>query len=721
MTATSVFHKTPIFYLVWALLFSFTDLKTFAGAGGVDTTFNVIVNNTVYSTLVQPDGKILIGGSFSAVQGVQRSGLTRVFPDGTVDTNFLNSVIGAQGIFALARQADGKLLVGGNFNFFVSPFQRQNIVRLNVDGSLDGTFTNSAPNNAVNAIAVQSDGKILIGGLFNTVGNTNHYYVARLNTDGTVDNSFNAGIISGNMVNAIAVQSDGNILIGGSFGFFSTYGLTRNNIARLSTNGVPDITYQPNASGTVQAVYLQNDGKSVWGGFFTVLNSNSRGHVGRLNVDGSLDASFTATAGVNNTVYAVTEDTNNNIYVAGLFNEYNNVVREGIARVFSDGTLDSTFNNTTNFAPPQMRCVAIQGDGKVLAGGNFFTFNSVPRTNFIRLYGDLYPAEISTQPQSQNAALGTNVTFSVDVRNPTPVQYQWRKDGVNLPGANFNEYSIFNVQMADAGNYSVLVTSGLGGMTSSNALLQVGIPPAITQQPMPTSLTVTQGQTATFTAAASGTPLNYYWKLGQAVVGTNATLTLTNATISQSGSYVLVVSNFLGKVTSAQVSLTVLAPITTVSGPTPSQLSVLVGSTASFSVFADGYPQNYEWLKNGNPIQGAANASNYTLNSAALTDSGGYSVIVSNQFGSITSSVANLSVGIPPQMLQIHLNSSNFPVVQMPGTPGFNYTLQTATNLTPPVVWTPLTNVPTDTNGVWSYTDTNQPVTGGLFYRVTSP
>ena len=711
-----MFPQTVLRRLAWALFVMAIAVSAFAGAGGVDTTFNVVVNNTVYSVLAQPNGKILISGAFTTVGGVSRTGLARLFPDGTLDTSLSNSFSSAGGvtIYAMLMQPDGKLLVAGNF--FTSNPSRQNVARLNVDGSFDGTFTNSSPNNTVFALGLQSDGKVLIGGQFTSLSSSNHYYIARLNADGTADNAFNAGTISGSMVNAIAVQSDGNILIGGNFNSFSTYGLTRNYIARLTTNGTPDLNYQPNATSTIQSVFLQGDGKSLWGGIFTSLDLNTRQHVGRLNSDGTLDGGFTAPIGANTTVYAVTEDTNGNIYVGGSISEYNNVIREGVARVFSDGTLDSNFNNTTNFNTPQIRCLAVQSDGKVLAGGTFTTFNSAGRTNLVRLYGDNYPAEIITQPLARNVAMGSNVTFSVEVNNPTAVSYQWRKDGVNIPGATFSQYSVFNIQLSDAGNYNVFASTGFGGSTSSNALLQVGIAPAITQQP--TSLTVTQGQTATFTAAASGTPLSYYWKLGQSVVGTNATLTLTNVMANQAGSYVFVTSNFVSSATSAPAILSVVFPITLTSSPT--NQFIPVGGVANFAVTATGNPLNYQWLKDGNPISGA-NAAHYAITNVMLTDAGGYSAIVSNQFNSITSLAANLAVGIPPQTLQFHLNLNKSLTIQMPGTPGFNYVLQTATNLQPPVLWQNLATVQTDTNGLWTYADTNAPSFGSQFYRVSTP
>jgi len=229
---------------------------------------------------------------------------------------------------------------------------------------------------------------------------------------------------------------------------------------------------------------------------------------------------------------------------------------------------------------------------------------------------------------------------------------------------------------------------------------------------------VTQGQNATFTAAATGTPLNYYWVFGKDVVGTNATLTLTNVTAGHAGSYVLVVSNFLGSVTSFPATLSVLYPITIVGNPADE--SVLVGGSAMFGVGVTGNPLNYQWLKDGNPIMGA-NASSYSITNVMPADAAGYSVIVSNQFNSVTSGVGHLIVGALPQNLAIQLNPDNSVTLTMPGTPGFNYVLQTATNLTSPISWQTVASIQTDTNGLWSYVDTNTAASDSTFYRVSTP
>jgi uncharacterized delta-60 repeat protein len=449
----------------------------FAAPGAVDPAFNVNVNGAVNCAVVQPTGKILIGGAFNVGGGLQRSGFARLNPDGTLDSTITNILLSGQ-VNAILLQTDGKFVLAGNFTISTSS-THVDIIRLNVDGSVDGTFTNSAPNNTIYAVAQQSDGKILVGGTFTRIANSTNRIIARLNTDGTLDNSFDAAML-GNSVNAIAVQNDGNILIGGNFlGNFN--GVRRYSIARLTTNGGIDLSYQSSANqnGIIQAVYLEQGGKSVWAGSFSTLANSSCHNVGRLNADGSLDIGFSMSNGPSGTLYAIAEDASNGIYVGGQFQTYNGITNESVVRLLPDGTLDTNFNNVTNFKNatnsnvPLVNCLAIQGDGRVIAGGSFNTWGNYSRRNLVQLYGTNYPAEITTQPQDTSVTLGGSSGFSVAVSNPTPVCYQWYYNGAAISGATNNQYSILNAQLSDAGTYNVYVSAGMGATASSNAVLQV--------------------------------------------------------------------------------------------------------------------------------------------------------------------------------------------------------------------------------------------------------
>ncbi len=160
------------------------------------------------------------------------------------------------------------------------------VVRLNADGSLDNSFNAGTGNNSsINAVALQSDGKVLIGGVFTAANGTSRTNLARLNANGSLDSSFNPGAGANGSVNSLAAQSDGKVLIGG---YFTTInGTNRNHIARLNANGSLDSSFNP-GTGTddaVRAIAVQPDGNVLIGGDFTTINGVARRHVARLYGD----------------------------------------------------------------------------------------------------------------------------------------------------------------------------------------------------------------------------------------------------------------------------------------------------------------------------------------------------------------------------------------------------------------------------------------------------
>ncbi len=258
-----------------------------------------------------------------------RSRIGRLNSDGSIDSSFdpgADNFVGT-----LAVQTDGKILVGGSFFHLggggTGTTSRTNIGRLNSDGSLDTDFDPGA-GGIVYAIAVQADGRIVLGGAFITLGGggtgtTPRFYIGRLNSDGSVDNSFNPG--ADNLVSAIALQADGKILVGGQFTTLGGGGIgttPRNHIGRLDSDGTVDVTFDPGVSGTPAALVVQSDGKILVGGIFGFLGgggsgTTGRNNIGRLNPDGTLDADFDP--GANNTVSKLIVQPDNRILVGGDF------------------------------------------------------------------------------------------------------------------------------------------------------------------------------------------------------------------------------------------------------------------------------------------------------------------------------------------------------------------------------------------------------------------
>jgi len=259
---------------------------------------------------------------------------------------------------------------------------------------------------------------------------------------------------------------------------------------------------------------------------------------------------------------------------------------------------------------------------------------------------------ITTQPSSQTVAVGQTATFAVVATGTAPLSYHWQENGVNVSGATSATYSTPPTTNTDnAATFQAVVSNSAGSVTSNRATLTVNpavAAPTITTQPL--NQTVTAGQTATFSVVATGTaPLGYQWqKNGANISGaTSASYSTPVTTSADNGAtFVVVVSNAVGSVTSKSATLTVssaaLAPVIQAH---PANETVMVGQTATFSVVAGGTgPLSYQWEKNGANIDGATTVS-YTTPVTTTSDNGAtFVVVVSNVGGSATSNPAKLTV-----------------------------------------------------------------------------
>ncbi len=377
--------------------------------GSLDTGFNPDANDFVNALAIQPDGKILVGGDFTFIGGQIRSRIARLNPDGTLDATFdPNSSASIQ---ELAIQPDGKILIGGVIST-VGGQSRNGAARLNLDGSVDTSFVNPNVGGDVFALALQNDGKVLIGGFFASVRGQTRNRIARLYPDGTLDATFNAtfGSTFAPIVEAIAVQPDGKFIVGGDFN--SVGGQTRNNIARFTPDGVLDAAFNPNASSTVSAIVLQPDGKILIGGAFGQIGGQSRNRIARLNPDGTLDTNFTS-PGFNNNVFALALQPDGKVLVSGGFTQVGGQSRLGVARLNSDGTLDSSFNpNYSSIGVGAFNAIAIRPDGKILVGGSFLVSTSDgTRRGMVLLNSD---GTVDTSFNNLNSFIVNAIVFQPD-------------------------------------------------------------------------------------------------------------------------------------------------------------------------------------------------------------------------------------------------------------------------------------------------------------------
>jgi len=370
-------HNLPVTKALCALHF-FAAVALPATADQTNNT-SFALDQPVRSIALQPDGKVLIGGEFTVADGGARGHVARLNSDGTTDFTFMNALAGANGaVYSTALQQDGKLLIGGIFQL-VNGIAQPGVARLNTNGSLDMNFKAATPSAPIGVqIALQSDHKIMVE---TTVlnGTTTHDTLSRLNVDGTRDTNWLFTLDGA--VSAMAQQSDGKIVIVGSF----TPG-----IARFTTNGIADPTFLNGMSGVVglvNCVALQPDGKILIGGYFFFVNHVARTRLARLNPDGSVDPGFqNGMAGADGDPDAFALQPDGKVLIAGYFRSVNNTPRSGIARLNPDGSLDTGFQNGMAGADsPGVYSLALQPDGKVLIGGEFASINGVTRYRIARL------------------------------------------------------------------------------------------------------------------------------------------------------------------------------------------------------------------------------------------------------------------------------------------------------------------------------------------------
>jgi uncharacterized delta-60 repeat protein len=181
------------------------------------------VNGEVLAAAIQADGKIVIGGRFSAVNGIGRNNIARLNDDGTLDRTFADlPVHGVNGqVNALALQPQGGIIVGGSFTQ-AGQVETLNLARYDAEGNADQTFggadaAGSGANGNVYSLAVQPDGKIVVGGNFDAIFGQPRRGIARLNADGTLDSPLTAENALSGAVRAVASASDFSFVAGGEF------------------------------------------------------------------------------------------------------------------------------------------------------------------------------------------------------------------------------------------------------------------------------------------------------------------------------------------------------------------------------------------------------------------------------------------------------------------------------------------------------------------------
>lgn len=408
--------------------------------GSLDATFTPASNiSTVRALVVLPDDKLLVGGLFPG----SRPNLARLQSNGTIDTTFADP--GVDGIVnCLAVQPDGKVLASGYFNRVDFGYVTS-VARFNTNGTRDTNFAmvpfklGASNSGSGSAIALQSDGKILVGGSFDSVNNVARNNLVRLHTNGTVDGTLVSGSSRDDFIRCLSQLPDGRIAVGGAFQSYagaarsswvvldSQGALTPGNVdlrgsyvgaalwlpdARIvlvgslwSAGGQPhlglvrleaggtsvDASFTPHTTrpGSVNAIQRQPDGKALVMGNFTYIGGPPptglyRPSIFRIQADGSVDNGFDAGSGFHIPPQCAATGPGGRILVAGPFESVNGVLRKTVAALLPNGAVDPVFapvggpdgSVTTILADP---------DGRVTIGGWFLNFSGQPRPHFARL------------------------------------------------------------------------------------------------------------------------------------------------------------------------------------------------------------------------------------------------------------------------------------------------------------------------------------------------
>jgi uncharacterized delta-60 repeat protein len=374
------------------------NIVRFSPEGSLDVNFNPIVNGTIYKTVLQSDGKIIIAGSFSQVNGKTAQGIARLHVDGTLDSDFSSSFPRVSEVKAIVIDSEQRILVGGTFRS-VDGVSQANLVRLNSNGEVDFSFMpmlmGPSPvytqRGYVNAIALQEDGKIVIGGVFTSINYLARNKIARLNSDGTVDEDFDPDTGNTNPfdldVEAIEIASNGQLYVAG--GFTSMNGIATSGLVRLTAAGELDTTFSSQIRtfrhGTM--IPLADGGVIIAGGYSWPILGGFYSSMHKLENSGEIDMNFSVSLGwLPLTLHL---DQTSKIIVGGYIrsarldplNALRRIDLNGIKDQLGIGVIETSFTRDSN----AIEKIKAMSDGKVLVGGSFTSLGGARAQNIALL------------------------------------------------------------------------------------------------------------------------------------------------------------------------------------------------------------------------------------------------------------------------------------------------------------------------------------------------
>jgi hypothetical protein len=317
--------------------------------GSIDNTVEIGdgFNNTI-RTISFDNTKILIGGQFTTYSGVTYNRIIKLNSNGSIDNTFQigNGIqAGANAVLNFLKTADNGYIVTGDFETY-SGITKGNIVKIFNNGEIDSTFKMGVgvddANDVINSISIDSSDRILVAGRFSTYSGLTVNNIFRINSDGSIDNTFPLNGTN-NSVSNVDIDSDGNIYLAGVFSSYS--GITYDNLVKLKSNGYPDESFiNYGFSGTINSIKTQTNNKLLVGGSITSYSGISVNGLVRLNSNGDFDHTLNINDGFNfgSIVRVIETIGNDKIIMGGTFSTYNNELARNIVLISSGGTRIST-------------------------------------------------------------------------------------------------------------------------------------------------------------------------------------------------------------------------------------------------------------------------------------------------------------------------------------------------------------------------------------------
>ena len=551
-----------------------------SGPGALENTFTPVANSPsnyseIDDMIIQPDGKILL--NFFETGGSQYN-MCRLLSNGSLDPAFTqwSFAVFSGRADRIALQADGKVLLVGRFtNIAGTNYGR--IVRFNSNGTIDASFNSSQSgfNNNVNAIAIQSDNKIVVGGAFTSYNGTLVNRIIRLNSNGSIDGSFGIGTGFNGSVNSIQIQPNGQLLVGGVFTTYNSSSVQT--IIRLNANGSVDSGFTvPTTAGNVNVIAIQPDGK--------IVHDINRTELRRLNANGSLDNTFDDGTGTDAGIYKILFDPSGKILIGGWFQNYNGSPRNFIARLYPDGSLDNFFNVGVG-ANSLVTSIAPISGSRVMAAGYFDRWNNLLQNGIAVVDNNCVPIPTAID----NSSCLDVITISAC--GGSNGQYQWYtvpSGGTPITGETNGSLSISS--FAATTTYYVTLRDAVCE-SPRVPVVATKIPSGITP-PVTTSASSCSPAALTLTASGS-TNGNYRWYTspsgGVAIAG-QVNNSLTTPVLSVSTTYYVAINN--GTCESSRTAVT--ATVTIVAQPSTTDTSRCNAGTVTLTA-GGGTNGQYRW------------------------------------------------------------------------------------------------------------------------------